>query len=69
MIKSYGKELRKFYGQEGYGAFSVSQSHVEHVEKYILSQEKHHRKKTFKDEFREFLKKYEIGYDERYVWD
>jgi REP element-mobilizing transposase RayT len=68
-IKGQGKELRKFHWQEGYGAFSVSQSHVERVEKYILNQEAHHRRKTFKDEFRAFLKKYEIGYDEQYVWD
>ena len=68
-VKDEARELRKFHWQEGYGAFSVSQSHVEQVQKYILNQEKHHRKKTFKDEFREFLKKYEIGYDERYVWD
>ena len=61
--------LRKFHWQDGYGAFSVSQSHVEYVQKYILNQEAHHRKKTFKDEFRSFLKKYEIDYDERYVWD
>jgi hypothetical protein len=46
----------------------VSQSHVEQVQRYILNQEMHHRKKTFKDEFRSFLKKYEVDYDERYVW-
>ncbi|MEK6279859.1 MAG: IS200/IS605 family transposase [Acidobacteriota bacterium] len=68
-VKGQGSNLRKFHWQEGYGAFSVSQSHVEQVQKYILNQEKHHRRKTFKDEFREFLKKYEIDYDERYVWD
>ena len=61
--------LRKFQWQEGYGAFSVSQSHVEQVHRYILNQEKHHQRKTFKDEFRSFLKKYEVDYDERYVWD
>ena len=47
----------------------MSQSHVERVEKYILDQERHHRRKTFQDEFRGFLKKYEVDYDERYVWD
>jgi len=61
--------LRKFHLQDGYGAFSVSQSHVEHVQKYILNQEEHHRKKSFQEEFRSFLKKYKIEYDERYVWD
>ncbi len=68
-LKTKDAALKKFYWQEGYGAFSVSQSHVEQVQKYILNQEIHHRKKTFKDEFRSFLKKYEIEYDERYVWD
>lgn len=68
-IKGQGSELSKFHWQEGYGAFSVSQSHVEQVQKYILNQEEHHRRKTFQDEFRGFLRKYEIEYDERYVWD
>lgn len=67
--KSQGVMLRKFHWQDDYGAFSVSQSHVEQVQRYIRNQEAHHRKKTFKDEFRSFLKKYEIDYDERYVWD
>ena len=68
-VKRQAANLRKFYWQAGYGAFSVSQSHVEQVERYIRNQEKHHRKKTFQDEFREFLRKYEVEYDERYVWD
>ena len=68
-VKNYGGRLKKFHWQTGYSAFSVSQSHVEAVEKYILNQEEHHRRKTFQDEVRAFLKKYEIDYDERYVWD
>ena len=68
-VKGQEASLRKFHWQEGYGAFSVSQSDVERVERYILNQEAHHRRKTFKDEFREFLRKYKIDYDERYVWD
>jgi REP element-mobilizing transposase RayT len=68
-VKTQGAQLRKFHWQSGYGAFSVSQSHIEQVREYILKQEKHHHKTTFQDEFREFLKKYEIDYDERYVWD
>lgn len=68
-VKTQGASLRKFHWQEGYGAFSVSQSDVERVQRYILNQETHHRRKTFQDEFREFLKKYEIDFDERYVWD
>jgi putative transposase len=61
--------LRKFHWQSGYGAFSVSESHVEKVRSYIARQEQHHRRITFEDEFREFLKRYQIDYEERYVWD
>ncbi len=49
--------------------FSVSQSHVAQVRNYILRQEQHHRRKTFQDEFRAFLRKYEIKFDERFLWD
>ena len=66
-VKTQAAGLRNFHWQEGYGGFSVSQSHVEQVQNYILNQENHHRRKTFKDEFRSFLKKYEIDFDERYV--
>lgn len=68
-VKGQGASQRKFHWQEGYGAFSVSQSDVERVQRYILNQEVHHRRKTFQDEFREFVEKYEVDYDERYVWD
>ena len=50
----------KFNWQEGFGAFSYSRSHIDTVIKYILNQEEHHRKKTFKEEYIDFLKKYEI---------
>jgi len=68
-IKTKGDDLKNFYWQDGYGAFSVSPYNVETVIKYISNQKKHHSKKTFKDEFRAFLKKYNVDYDERYVWD
>jgi len=68
-IKTKGMMLTKFTWQSGYGVFSVSQSQVERVRKYIGEQEEHHRKKTFQDEYRSFLKSYEVEYDERYVWD
>lgn len=55
--------------QAGYGAFSVSESQAETVIRYIKNQEHHHRKTTFQEEFREFLKRYKVAYDERYVWD
>ena len=61
---------RKAFGwQTGYGAFSVSRSNVPDVLKYIANQEEHHRKITFKEEFIAFLKKHEIRYDERYIWE
>jgi putative transposase len=68
-VKQVSPALRKFHWQNGYGAFSVSQSHVGLVSRYIENQERHHRHRTFEEEYREFLKKYEIKYDERYVWD
>jgi putative transposase len=68
-IKTKGAEYAKFYWQNGYGAFSIGQSGVEALKKYIARQKEHHRKKTFQDEFRTFLAKYEVDYDERYVWD
>jgi len=68
-IKTISSQYSKFRWQSGYGAFSVSQSYVAQVRNYILRQEQHHRRKTFQDEFRAFLKKYKIEYDERYVWD
>jgi REP element-mobilizing transposase RayT len=68
-IKTVARRYSKFRWQAGYGAFSVSQSHVAQVHSYIMRQEQHHKRRTFQDEFRSFLNKYEIEYDERYVWD
>jgi len=60
---------RKAFGwQAGYGAFSVSQSNVHSVTQYIASQEEHHRKVLFKEEFVSFLKKHGVEYDERFIW-
>ncbi len=59
----------KFNWQEGYGAFSYSRSQIDQVAKYILNQEEHHRKRSFKDEYLELLEKFEIEYDERYLFD
>ncbi len=58
-----------FAWQRGYGAFSVSQSHVAPVTSYIEKQEQHHRTMTFEEEFRLILKRYRVAYDERYLWD
>lgn len=59
---------RAFAWQEGYGAFSVGISQVNETMAYIRSQAEHHRKRTFQDEFRAFLKKHGFDFDERYVW-
>lgn len=68
-IKTKGDAYKRFYWQNGYGAFSVNPSQVDFVIKYIEDQHKHHSKKTFQIEYREFLEKYKVDYDERYVWD
>ena len=63
---------RKFYWQEGYASFTYSRSQLDRVFHYIKNQERHHEKKRFKTEYIQFLKKYEIDYNERYLfifWD
>jgi putative transposase len=68
-MKTKDELLYNFYWQDGYGAFSVNPSEVDTVIAYIANQHEHHSKKTFQDEYRAFLKKYNVEYDERYVWD
>ena len=68
-IKSKGPPFQNFYWQNGYGAFSIGQSGVAALKQYIANQKEHHRVKTFQEEFREFLTRYEMEWDERYVWD
>ncbi|MBN2505881.1 MAG: IS200/IS605 family transposase [Verrucomicrobia bacterium] len=58
-----------FAWQDGYAAFSVSKSEIPGVEDYIRNQREHHRTKTFQEEYRDFLDKHGIQYDERYLWD
>ena len=67
--KTKGEAYSNFYWQDGYGAFSVNPSDVEIVINYIANQKEHHSKKTFQNEYTAFLKKHEVEYDERYVWD
>lgn len=64
-----GKLFHHFCWQDGYGAFSVSNSHVEAVVKYIQGQEEHHKRVSFQDEFRRICELYNVGLDERFVWD
>jgi putative transposase len=59
----------KFTWQSGYGVFSVSESNIPAVTKYIATQDEHHKKHSFQEEFVAFLKKNNVAYDERYIWD
>lgn len=68
-IKTKDAGLSDFHWQSGYGAFSVSQSDTDAVVAYIRNQEQHHRKMTFQDEYRRLLERYQVAFDERYVWD
>jgi REP element-mobilizing transposase RayT len=68
-IKTKGEELKGFYWQDGYGGFSVNPDDVDIVKAYIENQKEHHKKKTFQDEYRELLKRFNVDYEERYVWD
>ena len=68
-LKAKAPQLADFAWQSGYGVFSIGQSQVEALRSYITGQEGHHRKVSFQDEFRELLRRYEIEFDERYVWD
>jgi putative transposase len=60
---------RTFSWQLGFGVFSVSKSNVSQIVKYIENQKEHHRRVTFQEEFLDFLRKHEIEYDERYIWE
>lgn len=68
-INQSGFICRKFEWQKGYGAFSYSKSHVDRVVKYIDNQEIHHSKISFRDEYIDFLEKFAVPYDERYIFD
>ena len=60
---------QKFYWQEGYGAFSYSKSALDNVVKYILNQKEHHKKKTFQEEYKNYLEKFGVEYDEKYLFE
>ena len=68
-LKERGRDFADFEWQGGYADFSVSQSNLELVKQYIAGQEEHHRKIGFQDELRALLKRHEIAWDEKYVWD
>jgi putative transposase len=68
-VKTKNPDMQDFAWQSGYGIFSVSFSQMASVRDYIAGQEEHHRKVSFQDEFRQLLRRCQIDFDERYVWD
>lgn len=68
-IKTKGNQYKNFFWQNGYGAFSINPAQTDVVISYIANQHEHHRKKSFKEEYLAFLKKYDVAYDEQYLWD
>ena len=68
-LKDQSPALGNFAWQRGYGAFSVGPADLEALRRYIDEQGEHHRTRTFQEEYRAFLMKYGLNYDERYVWD
>ena len=69
LINDHHLTKQHFYWQEGYGAFSYSKSALDSVVKYILHQKQHHQTKTFKEEYIDFLKKFGVDYEERYLFE
>jgi REP element-mobilizing transposase RayT len=67
-IRTKGPGLRTFGWQDGYGAFTIGQSQVEALQQYIARQKERHKKQTFEEELVMLLKRYQVPYDERYIW-
>lgn len=68
-MKRQSPKYSDFYWQGGYGAFSVSPAHKDHLMSYIENQADHHKRESFKDEFCRLCAKYEVPINERYVWE
>ena len=68
-MKTQDESLLNFYWQDGYGGFSINPRQKNAVIDYIINQRKHHEKEAFQTEFRGFLRRYDMEWDERYVWD
>ncbi|HIJ76599.1 MAG TPA: transposase [Deltaproteobacteria bacterium] len=68
-IKTKGGDLELFQWQNGYGVFSVSYSKITEVREYISNQMNHHKKMSFQEEYRLFLRKHSLDFDEAHVWD
>jgi REP element-mobilizing transposase RayT len=68
-IKPRHPSLEDFHWQNGYGGFSIGESGLAAAKQYVAGQEEHHRRMSFQDEYRAFLRKYKIEFNEQYVWD
>ena len=68
-VKTLAAKHKNFFWQRGYGMFSVGPAQRDEAENYVRNQEEHHRSKTFQQEFRTFLERYGVAYDEQHVWD
>ena len=68
-LKTQSAAFGGFHWQDGYGLFSVSPSHFDALRKYVMNQKKHHKKESFQEELIRILKKYDVEYDEKYLWD
>jgi REP element-mobilizing transposase RayT len=68
-FKGKDERLGNFSWQAGYGVFSIGQKQLDHLVRYIEQQEEHHQKQSYQEELREYLEKYGVEYDERYIWD
>lgn len=68
-IKQKGDEFKDFHWQDGFGTFSVGQTQIEDVKKYIARQKEKHKTQNFENEFLGFLQKYQMPFDEKYLWD
>jgi len=68
-IKTKGPRYQKFYWQNGYGGFSIHETQTPVVKKYIATQDEHHKKKSFQEEYRDFLDEFDVKYNEQFVWD
>ena len=68
-IKTKGTKYSDFYWQDGYAIFSVNPTQLNLVSAYIKTQKVHHSKRSFKDELLSFLKKYDIEFDKRFIWE
>lgn len=68
-LKTKSPDHAEFAWQNGYGIFSIGYSQIDSAREYIATQEEHHRKVSFQDEFRQLLRRYEVEFDEHHIWD